>query len=171
MKIIRNLLIIILGLLAQSIVAGRFNIYGMRPDIAMLLLLYITAKSNAFEGVMYGFLIGFFQDVYTPEYLGSNALTMSLLGFMLGFVRERVTIEKIMVRIFVTFAACIVHDLIYLVLYTRFDFIVMANLLVQGSIGGAFYTAFLAVLFITLWEWIGKGEFFGVVGELLGNRR
>ncbi len=171
MKIIRNLLIIVLGLFVQSVVAGRFDIYGVRPDLAMLVLLYITGKSNAFEGVLYGFLIGFFQDVYTPEYLGYNALTMSLLGFMLGFVRERVTVEKIMVRIFVTFVACIVHDLFYLVLYTQFDLIVMANLLVQGSIAGAFYTAVLAVLFITVWEWLGKGEFFGVVGELLGNRR
>jgi len=171
MKILRNLLIIALGLLAQSVVAGRFDIYGVRPDLTMLVLLYITSTSNAFEGVLYGFLIGFFQDVYTPEYLGYNALTMSLMGFMLGFVRERVTVEKVMVRILVTFAACIVHDLLYLILYAQFDFIVMAGLLVQGSIAGAFYTAVLAVLFITVWEWLGKGEFFGVIGELMGNRR
>lgn len=171
MKIIRNLLIIALGLLAQSVFAGRFDIQGVRPDLAMLVLLYITSTSNAFEGVLYGFLIGFFQDVYTPEYLGYNALTMTLMGFMLGFVRERVTVEKILVRIIVTTIACIVHDLLYLVLYTQFDFPVMANLLVQGSIAGALYTAVLAVLFLSVWEWIGKGELFGAVGEFMGNRR
>lgn len=171
MKIVRNLLLIALALLVQSTLAGRFDIYGVRPDIAMLVLLYIAGSADAFEGVLYGFLIGFLQDVYSPEYLGYNALTMSLTGFILGFIRERVTVEKMIVRIIVTLLACLVHDLLYLILYAQFDFMVMTGLIIPGSIAGAVYTTVLAVAIITVWEWVEKGGLFGVVNELMGDRR
>lgn len=168
MKIIKNILLIALALLVQSTFLGRFDIYGVRPDLAMLVLLFIANTSGMVETILFGFFIGFLQDVYTPEFLGSNSLTMSLVGFFLGFVRERVTVEKVSVRFVVILLACIVHDMCYLFIYTQFDLSFMAGLFFRISLPGAFYTSILAVMIATVWEWAGRGGLYGVIRELVG---
>ena len=171
MKIIRNILLITLALLAQSSLLGRFDVFGIRPDLAMLVFLFIVNTSDFVESILYGFLIGFLQDVYTPEYLGFNALTMSIIGFALGFVRERITVEKGAVRLLLTFFACIVHDGFYLMLYTHFDFSAWMYLMFRASLAGAVYTSILAVVFITAWEWVEEGGLFVVIRQFMGYRR
>jgi len=171
MKTVRNLLIIALALLLQSTVMGRYDIRGVAPDLALLALIYIASTSSATESIFLGFLIGFFQDVYTPEYLGANAFTMSLIGFLLGFLRERFTVENISVRFIVTFLVCIVHDVMYFSLYAKFDYALAGGLLLRQSLGGALYTSLLSIALIRIWEWAESGGLIAVIDELLGSGR
>ena len=60
MKIVRNVLIIALALLLQSTLFGRFTIWGVKPDLAMLVLIFLVSSSGQVESVLYGFFIGFF---------------------------------------------------------------------------------------------------------------
>ena len=66
MKIFRNILIIVLALLLQSTFWGRFTIFGARPDLAMLVLILLVSRSGQVESVLYGFFIGFWEDL--PDY-------------------------------------------------------------------------------------------------------
>ncbi|MFC1607073.1 rod shape-determining protein MreD [Candidatus Latescibacterota bacterium] len=171
MKYIRNLLLISLALLVQSTLLGRFDIYGVRPDLALLVLLFIMKSSDPTESIIYGFLIGFLQDVYTPEYLGFNALTMSVLAFIMGFVRERVTVEKGLVHFLVTFLACILHDSIFLTLYTHFNFTHLGTLFLTVALPGAAYTTFLSLITVMLWDRAENGGLSLVVRQLMGHQR
>ncbi|MBN1291570.1 MAG: rod shape-determining protein MreD [Candidatus Latescibacteria bacterium] len=171
MKTIKNILLIALALLIQSSILGRFDIYGIRPDFGMMVLLYIANTSSSVESILYGFMIGFLQDVYSPEYLGFNALTMSIIGYLLGFVSERITTEKLPARIIVTLFACLLHDMLYLILYSHLDLTLLSNLFILTGLAGAVYTTVLSVLLITLWEWAENGGLFVIVNELLGSRR
>ena len=103
MKTLRNILFIAFALLMQSTLIGRIEIFGTRPDLALLVLIFIANQSNPVECILYGFFIGFLQDVYTPEYLGYNAFTMSLIAFLLGVLKESLTVENYSVRLFTTF--------------------------------------------------------------------
>lgn len=171
MVIVRNILIIIIVLLVQSTVFGRMNIFGVRPDLAMLILIFIAAGAEPAESIFYGFFIGFIQDVYTPEYLGFNTLTMSLIGFSLGIVKETLTVENYLVKTLVTLVACIFHDLLYLSLYTIFDFSLLLKLFLKNSLPGALYTSILAFLSIVAYEWVSGGGLKGVIRELTTGRR
>ncbi|MFA6473144.1 MAG: rod shape-determining protein MreD [Candidatus Latescibacterota bacterium] len=171
MVIVRNILIIIIVLLVQSTVFGRIDVVGVRPDLAMLILIFIAAGAEPAESILYGFFIGFVQDIYTPEYLGFNALTMSLIGFSLGIVKETLTVENYLVKTLVTFVACIFHDLLYLSLYTVFDFSLLLKLLLKNSLPGALYTSILAFLSIVVYKWVTGGGLKGVVRELTTGRR
>ncbi|MCE5250855.1 rod shape-determining protein MreD [bacterium] len=171
MNVIKNILIIALALLVQSTVIGRFTIFGVRPDLAMLVLLYLASTSESFEITLYGFLIGFLQDVYSPEYLGYNSLVMSLVGFALGFIRERITVERGAVRLFMTLLACLAHDLLYLTFYSHLDLSMMLSLFLRWSIAGALFTSVLSVVLMTVWEWIEEGGLLFVFKQLMGYRR
>ena len=168
---VRNILIIIVALLVQSTLFGRMDIFGVRPDLAMLVLILIAGKVEPAESILYGFFIGFIQDVYTPEFLGFNAFTMSLMGFSLGIVKETLTVENYSVKTLLTLVACIVHDLLYLSLYTTFDFSLLLKLFVKNSLPGALYTSILAFLFIAAYEWAVGGGLKGVIRELTAGRR
>jgi rod shape-determining protein MreD len=170
MIIVRNILFIALALLLQSTVLGRFSILGVRPDIAMLALMVLVNSSGSAGSIVYGFCIGFIQDVYSPEFLGANAFTMSLMGCILDYIKESLTIENISVKACVMFTACIVHDIVYVSFYTRFDFAMMKQLLIMESILSAVYTSSLLVLILLCWEWIIGGGFSYVVHGLFGHR-
>ncbi len=170
MKTIRNILLIALALMVQSTWIGRFDIYGIRPDLALVALIFISGEAGTVELIVYGFLIGFLQDVYSPEYLGYNAFAMSISGFLLGSIRERLTVENNLVKVFTTLFVCAVHDMIYLMLYTKFEFSIIVSLFIRESLPGAVFTAVLAVLLLKIWDWAQKGGLAVVVRELLEYR-
>ncbi len=171
MKIVRNILIIALVLLVQSTLTSRFAIFGIQPDMVLILLFLLVYVSGPAESIAYGFLIGFLQDVYTPEYLGANAFSMSLVAFLLDISRDRFTIENYPVRTLVGFLACIIHDIVYLSFYTKFDSGMMADLFIRESLPGAVYTSALLLTLIAAWDWLTKGGLEYVLQGLLGARR
>ena len=167
---VRNILLIIVALLVQSTLFGRMDIFGARPDLAMLVLIFIAGSTEPAESILYGFLIGFIQDVYTPEFLGFNSFTMSLMGFALGIVKETLTVENYSVKTLLTLVACMVHDLLYLSLYTSFDFSLLVKLFVKNSLPGALYTSIIAFLFVAAYGWVVGGGL-KIVRELTTGRR
>jgi rod shape-determining protein MreD len=171
MVIVRNILAIIIVLLVQSTVFGRMNIYGVRPDLPLLILIFIAGTAQPAESIIYGFFIGFVQDVYTPEFLGFNSLTMSIMGFSLGVMKETLTVENYSVKTLLTFVVCVVHDLFYLSFYTAFDFSLLVKLFLKNSLPGALYTSILAFLSIVVYEWTTGGGLKGVIRELTTGRR
>ncbi len=171
MKIIRNILFIALALLIQATVVGRIAIFDVRPDFALLALILLATYSSTVEIIIYGFFIGFLQDVYSPEFLGSNAFTMSVMGFFLDLIKEHLSVENYTVRMIATLIACLVHDAIYLLISTHFDFSIFIQMFIRQSLPGAVYTSILVLIFIRSWEWAVNGGLFIVVQEFLGIRR
>ena len=171
MKIIRNILLVALALLLQSILVGRFDIYGIRPDLAMIVLIFLVNESSPVEIIIYGFLIGFLQDVYSPEYLGYNAFSMSLMAYFLNIMKERLTVENYSVKLVSTLIACLMHDGFYLSLYTQFDLSIISALFVRESIPGAVFTSILAIILVRVWEWAQYGGLILVLREVLGFRK
>ncbi|MFC1490425.1 rod shape-determining protein MreD [Candidatus Latescibacterota bacterium] len=171
MKIFRNILLIALALLLQSTMFGRFSIFGAKPDLAILALIFFVSGSGPVGSIIYGFFIGFLQDVYSPEFLGTNAFTMSLMGYFLGLSKDRLTVENYSVKATVAFIVCIVHNLIFLSFYTKLDTSIMFNLFARESIPGALYTSFLLVIIVFVWDNLLSGGFDIVTQGLFGNRR
>ena len=164
-------MIIALVLLVQSTITGKFALFGVRPDIVLILLILLTHDSDPTTSIAYGFMIGFLQDIYTPEFLGANAFSMSLIAFLLGVSRERFTVENYPVRALVGFFACVFHDIIFLSFYTKFDYAMMTDLFVRESLPGAVYTATLLLVVIAVWDWLTGGGLEYVFQGLLGSRR
>ena len=171
MKYIRNILIIALALLAQSTVFGRFTVLGVRPDLPILVLIFLVNGSGHAESIIYGFLIGFLQDVYSPEFLGINSFIMSLMAYILDNVRERLTIENFSVKTGEAFLACIVHDILLLSFYTGMEVSIMQNLFFRESLPGAVYTSGLLFIAIVVWDFGVSGGLNFVIQGLFGSRR
>ncbi|MFQ5989842.1 MAG: rod shape-determining protein MreD [Candidatus Methylomirabilales bacterium] len=67
----------------QATVTPFMQIGGVRPDLFLLLLYLGSFKLNPVQACVGGFLLGLYQDALSGAPLGMNALTLSLLGYVL----------------------------------------------------------------------------------------
>ena len=118
MKIVQYLLLCLVALLAHSTIMKLFTIGFIRPDLMLLVLIYISLKEGSFAGIWTGFCIGLLQDAYMPSALGVNAFTKALIGFMAGFLNEHEWRTDVWIRAIVLVLAFFIHDFIAYVLRT-----------------------------------------------------
>lgn len=171
MKTLRNVLIITCALLLQSTFLGKFDLFGVRPDIALIALIFLAGETSTVEIIAYGFFIGFIQDVYSPEFLGYNAFAKSVTAFLLDIIKERLTVENNTVKLLTTLLSCSVHDCVYLLLYTKLDMQLFLTFFVRESLPAAVYTSVAAMVIVQFWQWAKSGGLFFAVREILGSGR
>ena len=155
MKITRNVLLIILALFLQTSWVDAISIFGIKPDVVLLTLVFIGIYCGQIEATLLGFFSGFMLDVYNPEWMGANALANSLVGFAAGYSRIGVVAEDVQVQAAILFSACLLHDAVYFAIYSFFDPLNIAVLMMRYSLGMAVYTACLGMVLS-----IGASRFF-----------
>lgn len=158
-------------MLIQSTFFGKLDLFGVRPDLTLIALIFLAGETTTVELIVYGFMIGFIQDVYSPEYLGYNAFAKSVTAFLLDIIKERLTVENYMVKLLTTLLACSVHDVVYLLLYTKLDLQLFVTLFVRESLPAAIYTSLAAMVIVQVWQWVKSGGLFFVIREILGSGR
>jgi rod shape-determining protein MreD len=83
--------ITILGLLAiiiQAFFIPLIEIGVWRPDIVLLVVLYIGYRYGMISGALTGFALGIIQDALSPLPIGITSLANSIIGFSAGQVRQ-----------------------------------------------------------------------------------
>lgn len=141
MGIVRNILLIALALLLQTSWVHEIAIFGITPDLVLLVLVYIGISGGQIEGTAFGFISGFLLDVYDPEAMGINTLTNSIVGFAVGYSRIGVAAEELRVQALLLFLAGMLHDLIYFTLYSIATPQPILSSVLRYGLGTAFYTA------------------------------
>lgn len=145
LRILRNLLLIALALLIQTSLAFKMSVFGVTPDLVLLVLVYIGISGGQVDGVIFGFLAGFLQDTYAPDHLGINALAKTVVGFVVGYGRGGIVAESYMVQSSIVFGAVLLHDLVYFICYTGRDLPSIVFMLLRYGVGAAFYTTVLSI--------------------------
>ena len=105
MRIVRNLILVIAALLLQSTLAETISIYQIKPDFVLIVVVLMSFTDGRIMGTVFGFLAGWLQDVYSPEFLGLNALCKTVIGFLVGYASGGVLEANILVQGIVLFIA------------------------------------------------------------------
>ena len=82
---------IILGLLAiliQAFFIPLIEIGVWRPDVVLLVVMYIGYRYGTIPGALTGFVLGVIQDALSPLPLGITSLANSVIGFSAGQVKQ-----------------------------------------------------------------------------------
>jgi len=96
---------------------------------------------------------------------------MSLVAFSLNMISNRLSLELVGLKVSVAFAACLIHDIIYLLLYTNFDYTMTLRLLFTESLLGVVYSTLIILALSKLWEIGINGGMEFVFQGLFGFRR
>jgi rod shape-determining protein MreD len=144
----------------QTSLAPSMAIFGIKPDLLMIVLFFFSVRYGIMPGVIVGFFMGLTQDLYTPALLGQNALTMTIIGACSGLFNEKVMRTDPFVKTIILFVMFLVHDIIFMIvllaLNTHHFSIMIADLFLK-TIPRGLYSAAIAALFYA-WEFFPKSS-------------
>lgn len=151
MRFVVILLLSLLGLTLQGTFLTHLRLFGVLPDLVLILVVCYALLKGATEGAIVGFFCGLLADVFTGSLLGVNALSKMLIGYLVGLTEEKVFKENPWVAVVALAITTIFDNLLLFLCYKAFA--VLPNLGIMGFIQVLWptiiYNSFLA-LFIYL---------------------
>ncbi|SHK60975.1 rod shape-determining protein MreD [Desulforamulus aeronauticus] len=157
MRTIIFLLLIILAMLLQSTFFSFLQVAGVKPDLILMLVVFNGFLRGSREGAFLGFLAGLLQDVFTGNYIGINAITKMLAGYLVGLAEARFYKESVVIVSLVTFFAAILNQLAYYILLFYLDILVSPSSAIVGVVlPSAIYTTLLVPL--TYWKFYSSNQ-------------
>lgn len=127
--------------LLQALAHDAMSIGRIGPDFPLLIVVYFALFRGALGGSVAGFVVGVFQDFFNPSFLGLNALAKSLIGYVMGRTGGQTDRENPIFLVAVFGVAALVHDFVYLLLFTQFHLGKFALEWLTVGVPSAVYTA------------------------------
>jgi len=148
-------LVVFLAVVVQIAAINRISLFGIRPDLTVLVVVSVALRRGSLTGTLVGFLVGLLQDLLVPSTLGMNMLAKSILGFAAGRLGQNLAVPGLPLYGPLLALAVIFHDWIYLLAYTSLDPGRFLRLFVMRSLPTALYTAVAGVILLLLAAWLG----------------
>jgi rod shape-determining protein MreD len=104
-KVISFLIIFIIFLFAYFLQANFFNwfnIGGIKPNIFIILLVFIGAFSNKYYAMGIGIFLGLILDFFIGQAIGINAIALGLAGLLGGIATKNFSKDSKMTMILLT---------------------------------------------------------------------
>lgn len=99
-----------------------FNIAGVKPNLFIILVLFIGLFMNKKIACVYGFIIGMYLDILTGKQIGISAFIFSFIGYICGVIDKSFSKESKLNIIIIVICATIVYEIgVYLfnILYNK----------------------------------------------------
>ncbi|SHL39540.1 rod shape-determining protein MreD [Fibrobacter sp. UWEL] len=140
---LKILFLFIASFALQVSVASWISIFGATPDFVIIFVVATAIKRGPAAGCFWGFLAGFSQDIYAPvEWLGANAISMTVIGFLVGQVEEKLLTLNKPAKVAVLGFAFFVCDMIYYGV-TGLSQDIITNLFLTQTLPEFIYTVFI----------------------------
>jgi rod shape-determining protein MreD len=152
----RDGIVLAIVLILQATVVYRMEIAGIRPDLLVAFVVYLGWMRGPIAGTAGGFIVGLIQDLDAPGPLGLNALSKSLVGFLVAKAGFRVHRSNLGVRFAFFFMAMLVHDVVYFAVSTAGDFGKFFVQMFAVALPSALYTAAIVLAILMLVETVSK---------------
>lgn len=134
----------------QMTIADWLSFFDVAPDFIIIFIVAVAIRRGPTAGCFWGFVAGFTQDVYAPvEWLGANAISMTVLGYAVGQLEERFLSLNLPAKVGVLGLGFFVCDMIYYAI-TGLSKDVVTNLFLTKSIPECFYTMLIGGIFFYL---------------------
>jgi len=144
-------------MLLQSTIFTFLQVAGVKPDLILILVVFNGFLRGSREGAFLGFLAGLTQDIFIGNYIGLNALTKMLAGYLAGLAEARFYKESVVIVSMITFVVSILSQFVYYVLLFYLYIQVPPFFAVsQVIIPTATYTTLLVPL--TFWKFYRANE-------------
>jgi rod shape-determining protein MreD len=85
---------LLLCAMAQAVLLGPLSVWGIRPDLFLLLVFLVSQRVSPEAATALGFLIGLCQDGLSGGPLGLHAFSDSLLGFLAARLSHHMYTDK-----------------------------------------------------------------------------
>jgi rod shape-determining protein MreD len=108
--------VIVTALLLQTTVFADVRLLGARPELMFLLTIVFALLEGPSSGAITGFAGGMAQDFLLNKPKGITALTLTLLGYAVGLLRQYIVSPSPLMPVFIvaggTFCGVLFHGLV-----------------------------------------------------------
>jgi rod shape-determining protein MreD len=131
--------------LVESIFLDAIDFVGLRPDLLVLAIVFMSARIGFGKMLLFAFMLGFTRDLFSPGAIGMHAFALTLTAFTLLVAEEFVLIENWTGQLVISFTGTMIYGACILFLKAILDYETGPLLTVLGTIiGMSIYTSALA---------------------------
>jgi len=152
------------ALVLQTAVFPHLRVFGLKPDLLMVVVACWGLLYGPEEGFVAGLTAGLAQDLTSAGFIGLFALAKTLVGFSMGVVLSKVFKESVWVATAAVGVAVFVHEVILWISLQALHVAAPALDLLTVALPGALYSMVLAplvyrqLLLYRLTEWARERE-------------
>jgi rod shape-determining protein MreD len=106
-----------LATILESTVIDKIAFFGVKPDLALCILVYSAYINGTMTGQVSGFFSGLFRDLFSSAPLGLNCLIRTLIGALAGIFKGSFFLDYFFMPVILCTLATIIKALIYLILH------------------------------------------------------
>lgn len=143
--------IFMLAVFIQNTILGSLQLFGIKPDLVFVLVIFSALLRGQKEGALTGFVAGFLMDIAAGSYFGLNALALLAAGYLAGIMQTALYKDNPFVVALVTLLVSFLTGLIYYLLFLYLGIFISPGMaLGRITLFGAVYNALVALL---LYRW------------------
>lgn len=133
------LLLMMLTLIIQLVIPPSFAIFGVKPDLLLILVVIIALIRGRKYGSGFGFIAGSLQDLFLGGFFGVFTFIKTFIGIVVGLIEGNFFKEQYIISTLVIFVATIVNETLLILLsenllFTVNYWIVLCNLILPEAI-------------------------------------
>lgn len=136
--------LILVVLFYQTLGVDVVNIGLARPDLIIIIIVWLTLTRDLTWGVAFGFGAGILLDSQSPQFLGLGALLKVFAAIAVFLISHRVRTESLVIRIGLVAGVVTAHDILYFLVVYSFDPHLELITLLNMIIPSALYTSLVA---------------------------
>ena len=142
------------GGVAHATVAPALRIAGVTPDLPLIVVVLLALRRGPEFGALAGFAAGLLQDAAGGGLIGVQALTKALIGFAIGAVGSRLSVDQPLVQVPGLVLLTIAEGLARFALLKLFRFPApFGEVMLYVVLPQALYNGFLATLLVLALAW------------------
>jgi rod shape-determining protein MreD len=118
---VAGIILAVAAALALQTTLARYVRGTVAVNLVLVVVVYVALISGPVTGMLTGTFAGLVQDALTPGVIGIGGLAKTLVGFLTGIVGTQFIVAQPLPRFFVFFGATLLHELVFMSLYTLLD--------------------------------------------------
>jgi len=125
------------------------SVIGFLPDIFLPWLVYVALRRGQVEATLYGFGVGFLQDLTAMKFLGLAALSKTICSFVAGYFFNDNTTEQTLGSyrfVLIVLLCSFVNDVVYFTIFFQGVEAPLISRVLQFSIASSIYTGVISLL-------------------------
>jgi rod shape-determining protein MreD len=138
-------LLVLLAVGLELTVFTKIEIWGIRPDSTVIVLVYAALAMGPLAGAVLGFLLGLAEFGILSASMSSMPLAGTLVGFLVGRYGSKIVHESYAVQMVIIFSAVVIMDLVNFAWYDPGG---LPFVLARYTLLGGVYTAVAGVVLV-----------------------
>jgi len=109
--ILVSTLLLGIAVILQSTVLRFAALKGVKPDLALIVMVFVAVRRGSMSAQVSGFLAGLLEDILSLAPVGFNALLRTVLGFFYGLSAGSIFVDPVLMPVLLVLVATLLKGL------------------------------------------------------------